>query len=116
MSDERGETGDSLSELFEMLSHTYRRRILMAVAHHNPNSEDDITSEGVTDEDENDDEALNHLSTEFYHVHLPKLADAGLINWNRDTGVITRGPRFEEIEPLLTLMQDHEDELPDGWP
>ncbi|WP_420028725.1 DUF7344 domain-containing protein [Halorussus caseinilyticus] len=105
-----------MSELFEILSHEYRRRILMAVAQHNPQDEDDITSESIADGHEEDSDALDLLHQQLYHTHLPKLADTGFINWDRDTGTITRGSRFEEIRPLLRLMHDHQDELPDDWP
>ncbi|KTG18023.1 DUF7344 domain-containing protein [Haloferax profundi] len=107
------EAGDSLSELFDALRHVYRRRILMTVAQQNSQDEDDITSESIAD---GNDDALEHLQLELYHIHLPKLADAGFIDWDRDSGVITRGPRFGEIEPLLRLMHNHQDELPDDWP
>jgi hypothetical protein len=50
------------------------------------------------------------------HAHLPKLDDAGYIEWDRETDEISKGPRFEEIEPLLELIETHADELPAGWP
>lgn len=50
------------------------------------------------------------------HNHLPKLADGRFIEWDRDTGEISKGPRFHEIEPLLELIENHVDELPPGWP
>ncbi|WP_225741388.1 DUF7344 domain-containing protein [Halorussus halophilus] len=110
------ENEGSLSELFEILSHKYRRRILVAVAQHNPQDEDDITSESIADEHEEDGDARDLLHLQLYHAHLPKLADAGFINWDRDTSTITRGARFKKIAPLLRLMRDHQDELPDDWP
>lgn len=112
----RDETGSSLNELFKMLSHGYRRRVLMAVARANPQDEDDLTSESVANDHEGDAETMQLLTQELYHTHLPKLARAGFIDWDREAGVITRGPRFDEIEPLLRLMYDHQDELPDDWP
>ena len=36
------------------------------------------------------------------HVHLPRLEDYGLITWNQETDTVTKGPQFDEIEPLLT--------------
>lgn len=105
---------DSLSELFEILSHEYRRRVLIAISQANPRDEEEITSEMVADG--RDDDALAVVEQKLYHIHLPKLADAGFIDWNHETGIITRGPRFKQIEPLLRLMHEHQDELPDGWP
>ena len=104
----------SLSELFEILSHEYRRRILMAVEQANPRDEGEITPGSITDGE--DDQALAVLQQKIYHSHLPKLNDAGFIDWNQDTGIITRDPRFEEIVPLLRLMHEHQDELPNDWP
>lgn len=88
------ETSSSLSELFEILSHTRRRRILVAVAQQNPQDEDDITSVSVADEHEEDDDVLEQLKLQLHHNHLPKLADAGFVDWDRDSGTITRGPRL----------------------
>ncbi|MBX0286194.1 DUF7344 domain-containing protein [Haloarcula salinisoli] len=45
------------------------------------------------------------------HVHLPKLADEGYIQWDRDTGEIARGPRFDELRPLLDCLVENADEL-----
>jgi hypothetical protein len=109
-------TSASLNELFEMLSHEYRRRTLTAIARDNPQGADEITSKSVADEHEEDDDVIALLEQQFYHVHLPKLDATGFIDWERDSGLITRGSRFEEIEPLLRLMSSHRDELPTDWP
>ncbi|VTT86294.1 hypothetical protein DM2_2332 [Halorubrum sp. DM2] len=52
----------------------------------------------------------------MYHSHLPKLADLGFIEWDPDENEIRKGPRWDDIAPLLRLIEDHQDELPDGWP
>lgn len=105
-------TGSLLSEKFDILSHPARRRLLVALDAQNPRDEDDLASNSIAGDGEN----LELLEQEMYHSHLPKLEEAGFINWDRDRGTITRGPRFEEIEPLIKLMNDHQDELPDDWP
>jgi hypothetical protein len=46
-------------------------------------------------------------------THLPKLVEYGYVSWNRDAEEVRRGPDFDEIEPLLELLSDHEDELQD---
>jgi DNA-binding transcriptional ArsR family regulator len=105
-----------MDELFEILSNGHRRRVLVALRDHNPQDEDEITSASVAGEDDGSDEALDRLRTELNHIHLPKLNDAGFVDWDPDSGTITRGPRDEEVEPLLELMDEHADELPDDWP
>lgn len=37
---------------------------------------------------------------EMIHNHLPRLADYGIIEWDRGEGV-RRGPNFEEVKPFL---------------
>ncbi|MFB6150614.1 MAG: hypothetical protein ABEJ40_02295 [Haloarculaceae archaeon] len=52
------------------------------------------------------------LAVRLRHVHLPKLAAAGLVEWDRDAGAVSRGPRFGEAEPLLELLAGNAAELP----
>ncbi|WP_231189287.1 transcriptional regulator [Haladaptatus sp. DYF46] len=48
------------------------------------------------------------------HIHLPKLADHGFIDWDQETQRVTKGPQFDEIEPLLTVLSENQDVLPAG--
>jgi hypothetical protein len=98
--------------MFDALTHPYRRRILMLVSEQNPRDEEEFVVENLSTEDDD----LELLTTELSHVHLPKLADAGYIEWDEHTQTIRRGPNFEEIAPLLRLMTEHQDELPADWP
>jgi hypothetical protein len=100
-----------MDELFEALSNVHRRRLLVALIDHNP-QRDSVDVPEVVHEGE---KALETLQIEFYHSHLPKLEESGFIGWNRDTHEVVKGPRFDEIRPLLELMRDHADELPDDW-
>ena len=102
----------TLDRLFEVLSHPYRRRILLLLSEVNPREEDEFSPADVATEDDD----VDLLRTELFHSHLPKLEERGYIDWDRDTQTIRRGDRFDEIEPLIKLMHDHQDELPAGWP
>ena len=106
------QTTRPLNRMFDMLSHPYRRRILLLVSEHNPRDEDEFR---IADLATADDE-VELKSVELYHAHLPKLDEAGYIEWDKDTNTIRRGPNFDEIAPVLRLMADHEDTLPAGWP
>ncbi|WP_311173478.1 hypothetical protein [Halobellus ordinarius] len=55
--------------------------------------------------------ALDSADIELYHVHLPKLEAAGYIEWNRKTSEVMKGPRYDEVETFLTLIENHTDEL-----
>lgn len=98
-------------DTFTALANDHRRKLLSALAESNP--QDDVRGAATGDSRETD---LDRLRTEMYHQHLPKLEDYGFIRWNRDTNEVVKGPQFEEIHPVLELMDDHADELPDGWP
>jgi DNA-binding transcriptional ArsR family regulator len=56
-------------------------------------------------------ETLTDTEIELYHVHLPKLEAAGLIEWHRETGEIARGSRYAEVEPFLTWVATHTDKF-----
>jgi len=107
-----GADPDALDRMFDALRHPYRRRILLLVSEHNPREEDEFSVGDLATEDDD----LELLTTELYHAHLPKLAESGYIDWDEETQTIRRGPNFEEVAPLLRLMTEHRDDLPDGWP
>lgn len=101
----------TMDEYLQALTDTHRRRLLVALLEHNPQRDTVAVPEDVHE----GEKALETLQTKFYHSHLPRLEEAGFIRWNRDTHEVVKGPRFEEIRPLLELMRDHADELPDDW-
>lgn len=90
-------------ELFDALADGRRRRFLWALAKRDLQGGES----SVADASE-----LTAVSTDarFYHVHLPKLADAGLVEWDRGTDEIARGPRFEHARRLLELAYGRRDE------
>ena len=101
----------ALDELFEALSKPPRRRVLTALADANPRDEAEFAPGDVAS-----DERRAAVVTRLHHTHLPNLDEAGFIEWNPDSETITRGPRFDEIAPLVELLVAHRDELPAGWP
>lgn len=44
-------------------------------------------------------------SARLHHIHLPKLADADVIVWNRERGEIATGPRFDDARRLLERLR-----------
>lgn len=101
----------TLDEVFEVLSQSPRRCILTALANANPREETEFAPQDFTRDEQRED-----VLARLHHTHLPKLDDADFIEWYPDSKTITRGPRFDEIVPLVELMNAHRDELPAGWP
>lgn len=97
-------------DALDALSHIQRRKLLFSLLDHNPQAD----SPAVLVDSADEAGPLEQLVT-MNHVHLPKLAEYGFIVWNRDTHEVVKGPKFDEIKPLLELLADHEDELPEGW-
>lgn len=93
------------------LSQPERRRILTVLAEGNPRDEDEFDLGDF----QGDDQELTTFMTRLHHVHLPQLEAAGFIEWDRETETVQRGPRYDEIAPLVELMIAHRDELPANW-
>lgn len=98
-------------DILDALSSRYRRQLLVGLLAHNPQDERDVDP---LDSFEDDTEA-DAAEVQLIHRHLPKLADMGFIEWDREAGDISRGPRWEDIAPVLRLVEEHEHELPEGW-
>lgn len=101
-----------LDRMFDILSHPTRRRILTLLSDLNPSDGDEFDPTEIATE--NDDPQL--LATELHHRHLPYLEERGYIKWDRETRTIRRGSQFDQVLPLIRLMRNHHDELPNGWP
>lgn len=100
----------SVVEQLDALSHQPQRRMLLRLHHHNP--ADDVP-DGLEDLDVEDGDLETLL--DFQHYHLPQLEAKGFVEYDREEHKVTKGPNFEEIEPILELIDEHRDELPDGW-
>jgi hypothetical protein len=100
-------------EVFEALANSYRRQLLFALVDETPNASDTVEPfEQLAEDTETDSAETTQI--ELVHVHLPKLDNHGFVDWDRETGEIDVGDAWDEIEPFLTLFQEHRDELPDG--
>lgn len=87
-------------ERFAVLAAPVRQRVLLALLRCRPSElplevPDDFTGDGVDD---------GEFHARLYHVHLPKLASGEYVTWDIAGDTVTRGPRFGEIEPLLTEL------------
>ncbi|WP_255194661.1 DUF7344 domain-containing protein [Natronobeatus ordinarius] len=109
-------------ELFDALADSRRRQLLVELLTHNPQHVPELSRK--SQEIAKADEKLfqQHLSSSrtipgvdegllrLHYIHLPKLADYGFIEWDRNTHVVTKGPRFDEMRPLLEPLIDQQKE------
>lgn len=103
---------DRLDVSLDALNHPYRRRILTQLYDRSPRDTDSFTIDSMADGTEDD----NRIAIEIHHWHLPKLADSAIIEWEREADVIRRGPRFEEIAPMIEFTVKYHNELAAGSP
>jgi len=99
---------EGLDDKIGILSKRQRRLILLTLNRGGEKTEADVLFRSGDD--------VGDAEIQLVHNHLPRLAEAGYIEWDRDAGTISKGPRYDEIRPLLELMENHADELPPDWP
>lgn len=93
----------------DCLSNAHRRRILVRLYE----GCEAIDLSDLVRHGESDPERLRIKIT---HVHLPKLEQYGYIQWERDEGEVRRGPDYDAVAPIVRVLHENRDELPDGWP
>ena len=109
------------AELFDAVADEYRRNLLTRLLERELQPIQQLT--GISRAISNGHEELlrRHLSSSrniadvdeqllrAHHIHLPKLEASDLIEWDRETNVVTRGPRFDEVRPILRLVTNDRD-------
>jgi len=103
-------TSTSFDSHLDALSHVDRRRLLLTLLHADTDGDRPVEIDQMEY-----DTAERPLELSMHHVHLPKLEEKGLVDADADTHSVTTGPRFDEIEPLLELLDTNRGQLPDGW-
>ena len=97
----------SFDDMMSVLADRQRRTLLMALLEHDPQDDSPVA---IAEPDSESAAAERVVS--LYHIGLPKLADYGFIDWDRENHNVGKGPDFDQIRPLLELLESHEDELP----
>ncbi|WP_311172130.1 DUF7344 domain-containing protein [Halobellus ordinarius] len=93
----RAVPSEAIDSMMDALRSRTRRVVLMTLL------EDPTTSIATLERRVNHENGRLRL----YHIHLPKLADAGYIQWDSDADTISKGPKFTEVEPLVHLLKEY---------
>lgn len=94
----RAVSSEAIDSMMDALENRTRRVILMTLL-----GDTTETSLDTLEREINDGDARIRL----HHIHLPKLANAGYINWNNDSDTVSKGPKFSEVEPLVQLLKEY---------
>lgn len=104
------DSGDTLSHdlVFDLLSSQRRRMVLHYLRRHGGDStiteladqiaalENDVEPSDLTKQQQ------KRVYVSIYQTHIPKLADAGVVEYDRDSGAVALTPRAREIDRYLT--------------
>lgn len=109
MTTEQTASQTSLDVALSVLAGRYRRALLGALLASGPTE----TGEPVHPSDiYRPTVDPRSFEMEMHHTHLPKLEQREYIEWDRDTDLVWRGPRFDEVRPILEVLREHRAELP----
>ena len=95
----------SLDSLFRTLGDEHRLRALVSLYLSDP--DESFAADALVDVGEDRETAV----AAFYHVHFPKLADMGLVEWDREAHEIRRGPAFPAVDRVLDSLVVRDDEF-----
>ncbi|MFB6303982.1 MAG: hypothetical protein ABEH47_02350 [Haloferacaceae archaeon] len=91
-----------------LLADARRRRILHRIAE----TADGTTLDRLANDLERTGDANRKpdaVRIELHHVHLPKLRDANVIEYDAARGTVRRGRHFRDVLSLLRAIENHQD-------
>lgn len=105
--------GSVLDELFDVLSDRRRRFVL----YHLGDAGGSTTRDALVDriaareaaDGDGDGPNREHVVAELHHVHLPRLSDAGLIEYDQRNGDVVVTEKFDRAERFLDLARAEEE-------
>ncbi|RDI70826.1 DUF7344 domain-containing protein [Halopelagius longus] len=95
----------TLDQKFALLADRQRRTLLLVLGSvGDPVSIDGLAERFLAREDPasaTDSAALEELELKLHHVHVPKLARHDILEYDAESGIVSRGPRFDRIYSWL---------------
>ncbi|MFC7136295.1 hypothetical protein [Halobaculum litoreum] len=88
-------------EWFGLLADGFRRDVLFELLRRGATASTPVPERSVAASDAD--------RLRLRHVDLPKLAAAGVVDWDERTATVAWGPSFEEFRPLLEAVRAADD-------
>lgn len=103
---DEGEPTISSDAAFDVLRNARRRYVLYFLREESPRELGDLAEQIAARENDTTVEALSSkqrksVYTALYQTHLPKLADVGVVKYDRDRGVVWLADAADQLNPYL---------------
>lgn len=98
------------SRAFRLLSDESRRTILVALSRVPAERRIPLPDAAVSPDSSINPETL---SIQLRHNHLPKLSNAGYVQWGVEPFYVQRGPNFDEVETIISVLIDSVEQFPE---
>lgn len=114
------EEKSSQDEIFDALADAQRRRLLLFLLYHDSHYVSKLSGISLEMAEMHRTLLRRYLSgsrevgeadkglLRTHRIHLPKLDEYGFIDWDRETHIVTKGRRFDEIRPFLEQLDGHQ--------
>lgn len=100
----------TLEQKFTLLADRRRRTLLFVLGEvADPVSVGGLSERLVAREDPKsalDQSALDDVELKLHHVHVPKLAEHGILEYDAESGIVSRGPRFDRVHSWLESVDE----------
>ena len=98
-------------QIFRAISAEPRRQLVVSLLDHPPDESVPLPESAISPTVPSDPKELR---TELVHKHLPMLTEIGLVRWDSDPLVASRGPRFDEVAIVFDALHARATEIPDS--
>lgn len=101
----------SFDEVLDLCRDEHRRILLAVLSEREQVSIEQLTADIVQHNHhatvaEISDDMESRIRTSLHHKHLPRLADAGLLEYDRDAKRVQRTDEFDRVQPHLASILD----------
>ena len=100
---------DNWDRVFDALSAEPRRQIVVSLRDAAPDDALELPDAAVTARTPAD---RDRFATSLYHRHLPALATPEYVEWDRDRGLVRRGPNFDHVAAVFRAVYADASALP----